>query len=71
MLRRREIDGLKAVAARGVSLVSPADQLCREDVCPASEDSASLYLDTGHLSADGSRRIGEHASALKLPPAPL
>jgi peptidoglycan/LPS O-acetylase OafA/YrhL len=61
---------LRPIAASGVSVVWLADQLCRQDVCHASEDGVFLYRDAGHLSFEGSRWIGEHTSALRLPPPP-
>jgi peptidoglycan/LPS O-acetylase OafA/YrhL len=61
---------LRSLEAKGIVVAWLADQLCREDVCPASKDGVFLYLDAGHLSAEGSRWIGAHTSALTLPPAP-
>jgi hypothetical protein len=59
---------LRAVEAKGIRVVWLRDQLCRHDVCPASEGGVFLYLDAGHLSFEGSRWIGEHTSSLRLPP---
>jgi peptidoglycan/LPS O-acetylase OafA/YrhL len=61
---------LRPIAASGVSVVWLADQLCDQEVCHASEDGVFLYRDAGHLSFEGSRWIGEHTSALRLPPPP-
>jgi len=61
---------LRSVAANGVSVVWLADQLCRQDVCLASEDGVFFYRDAGHLSFEGSRWIGKHTSALRLPAPP-
>jgi peptidoglycan/LPS O-acetylase OafA/YrhL len=60
---------LRAIEAKGITVVWLRDQLCRGDVCPAAEDGVYLYRDGGHLSFEGSRWIGEHTSALRLPPA--
>jgi len=61
---------LRAIEAKGTTVVWLEDQLCRDDVCPASEDGVFLYRDAGHLSFEGSRWTGEHTSSLRLPPAP-
>ena len=61
---------LRSVAANGVSVVWLADQLCRQDVCRASENGVFLYRDADHFSFEGSRWIGENTSALRLPAPP-
>jgi peptidoglycan/LPS O-acetylase OafA/YrhL len=58
---------LRAVEAKGITVAWLTDQLCRQDVCPASEGGVYLYRDAGHLSFEGSRWIGEHISSLRLP----
>ena len=66
---------LRAIEAKGITVVWLRDQLCRHDVCPASEDGVFLYRDAGHLSFEGSRWIGEHtvvaAAAARLEAAAL
>ncbi len=61
---------LSAVAAKGVRVVWLSAALCRQDICPASIDGVFLYRDAGHLSFEGSRWIGEHTAALRLPAPP-
>jgi len=59
---------LRAIEAEGIRVVWLRDQLCRQDLCPASADGVYLYRDAGHLSFEGSRWIGEHTASLRLPP---
>ena len=63
-------DLLGRVEAAGGNVIWLARDLCASGVCPASEGGVFLYRDSGHLSFEGSRWIGEHTTALRLPPPP-
>ena len=54
-----------ALAARvpGVSYLSVRDRICHDSLCQPFLDGQALYFDTGHLSMDGSWRLGRLIAA--------
>jgi peptidoglycan/LPS O-acetylase OafA/YrhL len=60
------INNLLSAAIEGhanVTLLRPADVYCESD-CPVVSDGLWLYLDSGHFTVAGSRRMGERAGAI-------
>ena len=59
---------LRAAQAKGLEVRWLSNDLCQGPTCRAWPDGALIYRDSGHLSHEGSRWIGEHGASLILDP---
>ena len=66
--RAAQIAMLMAAQARGLEVRWLSDDLCKGPTCRAWPNGALIYRDSGHLSHEGSRWIGERGATLILDP---